>query len=139
MGVIETYDYEKLGTLLSDFEAVWIRSRNGNLQLYLYGEKISLPIFRDDSLSLCEKYAKENKNFAYKYNSSSHQITIWDKSVEEYAEASAPAFKEVDICGMGLCAYKKYADNITEQIPMYKMREAAEIIACDFLEFKHKK
>ena len=139
MRFIETCDYEKLGILLRDFTAVWIRSQNGNLQFYLYGSKISLPVFKVDNLSVCEKYAKENKNFAYIYDSSSHKITIWDKSVEEYEAVFAPAFKEVDTCGMGLYSYKKYSDSITELIPTYKMREAAESIACDFWEFKHKK
>lgn len=137
MRVMQTYDYEDMRSLIRDWGVVWIRNSNGEFQLFSGSGQVTLPILRVENLSICEEYTKENKNFAYKF--SYPNITIWDKSVEQFEDVSAPAFQKVSICGMGIYAYNKYSESITRPVPTFKMREAVESILCDLLDFKHRK
>ena len=108
MRPMKTYDYDEIYSLLSDVKSVWIRSAKGEMKYYACGEECGLPAIRANNLEMCKKYSENNPNFAYEYNSSTDMITIWDKTIEEFYEISAPAFKEVDTCGMGIMAYEKY-------------------------------
>lgn len=137
MRIMKNYDYDDLSSLLRNNRELWIKTSKREMRFYLDGEEIGLPRIRGYRLDACQKYANINPNFAYEYNRLTDLITVWDRRVEEYEDISAAAFQEVDTCGMGLMAYNKYADNITGQVPTFKMRDAAENIFCDAMEYFH--
>lgn len=139
MRVMETYDYDDIMSLIKNEKTGWIRGCSGQFRFFAFGEIIGLPEITGsyENQLICNEYSKKNPNFAYQHYGPN--IVIWDKSVEEYEKHSAPAFREVDICGMGLYAYNRYAENIIQQVPTFRMRESAENILTEFLEFKHKK
>lgn len=138
MRIMKSYDYDCFRDLVKDNPYFWLRTSKGEKFFYSEGERIALPKVKEDNLQACKKYAEINRNFAYKYDSSSHTIIVWDKTIEEFCKVSALQFQEVDTCGMGLMAYNKsYPQELEGEIPTARMLTAAESISFDFLEFKH--
>ena len=130
--------YSGIGPLLKDIGGAFVIHINGEVRLHILRRYVgSLPVISGENLDVCKEYAKKNENFAYKYDSSCNKITVWDKRTEEYKEVSAPAYQELESrCGFGENLVKLYAENLTQSLPTPKTCDAAEIIYCEFIDFK---